>query len=104
MGRARGLLLAGVAVVLVEAAAGGVGVALLGPAKIAIYLLVCAAATAAATALAVRLITLRHGGDDPDDDDGGGGGGGGDDVPPWWPGFESDFWRYLRERERTPVQ
>jgi hypothetical protein len=103
MGRARGLLLAGVAVVFVEAAAGGVGVILLGPAEIAIYLLVCAAATAAATALAVRLITLRHGGDDSDDDDDGGGGGD-DDVPPWWPGFESDFWRYLRERERTPVR
>jgi hypothetical protein len=106
MGRARGLLLAGVTVVLLEATTGAVGVIMLGPVEIAVYLLVCAAATAGVTALAVRLIGLR--GDRGEGDDGGGGWGDGgpDEPPPWWPDFERDFRRYAREREcdRKPTR
>ena len=100
MGRARGLLLAGIAVVLLEAATGAIGVVLLGPVEIAIYLLVCAGATAAVTALAVRLIAVRRRGDEGDDGGGGGGDGPGEEPPPWWPDFEHDFRRHVRERER----
>lgn len=100
MGRARGLLLAGIGVALAEAATGALGVLLLGPVEIAFYMLVCAAATAAITGLAAHLIALHRG---RGDDDGGGGGGGGDEPPPWWPDFERDFRRHVRERERTPA-
>ena len=102
MAGARGLLVAGIVVAVLEAATGAVGVALLGPDEITIYLLVCAGATAGVTALAARLIASRPDGGG-DDDGGGGGDGGGDDPPPWWPGFERDFWRHVREHERTPV-
>jgi hypothetical protein len=98
MSGARGLLLGGLAVVLLEAVTGGVGLVLLGPAKIVAYLLVCAGATAGVTALALWAITSSRG------DDGGEGGGpgrgDGEDPPPWWPGFERDFRRYARARER----
>lgn len=103
MGRARGLLLGGIAVVLAEAVTGAIGVLLLGPVEIALYLLVCAAATAAVTALAARLITLHRGRGENGDEGDDGGGGGGDDPPPWWPGFERDFWRYVRDRPRMPA-
>jgi hypothetical protein len=102
MGGARALLLAGVGVALVEAATGAVGVVMLGPAEIAVYLLVCAAVTAAITAVAARLIALHRGRGDDDGEDGGGGGGD-DDPPPWWPDFERDFWRHVGDRERTPA-
>jgi hypothetical protein len=95
---ARGLLLGGLAVVLLETAAGGVGLILLGPAKIVAYLLVCAGATAGVTVLAFRAVMSSRGGDGGED--GGPGRGNGDDPPPWWPGFERDFRRYARKRDR----
>jgi hypothetical protein len=104
MGRARGLLLAGAGVALAEAATGTIGVVLLGPVEVAVYLLVCAAATAGITAVAARIVTLRRGDDSGEGEDGGGGpGGGGGDPPPWWPDFERDFWRHVGERERSPA-
>jgi hypothetical protein len=77
------------------AATGAVGVLVLGPVEIALYMLACAAATVAVTAIAKRLIALpRRGADD-------GGRGGGGEPPPWWPEFERAFRRYARERERA---
>ncbi|MGI8804962.1 MAG: hypothetical protein ACR2IN_04630 [Thermoleophilaceae bacterium] len=94
----RRLVLAGVAVVVLEALTGVFALAALGPVKIALYPVACATATALVTGLGALAIR-RH--------DGGGGSRGddenGDDPPPWWPEFERDFRRHARERERTPA-
>lgn len=94
----RRLVLAGAAVVALEALTGAVALVALGPVKIALYPVACAAATALVTGLGA-LAVRRH--------DGGGGGRGGDEggggPPPWWPEFERDFRRHVREREHTPA-
>jgi hypothetical protein len=99
------LLLGGAAVTIAEGAAGTAALLLLGPVRIALFLLVCAAATGAVSAVVWRLTSSAGRGRG----DGGGAGGsptrGPDDPPPWWPGFERDFWDHVeRGRDRTPAR
>jgi hypothetical protein len=94
------LLLAGVLVTLAEAALGVFALSTLGPAEIAIYPIACAAATGLVIGLSAHLVRRRRPGDDHDS---GGDGAGGGPQPPWWPEFEADFWRRVRERERVPA-
>jgi hypothetical protein len=98
------LLLGGAAVTAAEGAAGTAALVLLGPDRIALFLLVCAAATGAVSALVWRL--TANAGRGPGDDGGGGSPTRGpDDPPPWWPGFERDFWDHVeRGRGRTPAR
>jgi hypothetical protein len=99
------LLLGGAVVTIAEAAAGTAALVLLGPDRIALFLLVCAVATGAVSALVWRLTS--NAGRGPGDGGGGEGGSptrGPDEPPPWWPGFERDFWDHVeRERDRTPA-
>jgi hypothetical protein len=96
MERLRSLVAAGVLVTLVEAAVGVYALVVLGPAEIALYLLACAIATAVVVGVGAYLMLRRR-------PDGGGGaaGGGEGPQPPWWPRFEAEFRRYVRERERA---
>ena len=83
--------------------AGTVALVVLGPERIALFLLVCASATALVSAVVWRLTASagRGGGDEPE---GGPPTTGPDRPPPWWPGFERDFWEHVRsQRDRTPA-
>jgi hypothetical protein len=99
------LLLGGVAVTIAEGAAGTAAL-LLGPVRIALFLLACAAATGTVSALVWRLTSRVGGG--PGGSGGTDGGAptrGPDDPPPWWPGFERDFWDHVQNgRDRTPAR
>ena len=87
----------GLAVALLEIAAGVAGIVWLGPAKIALVVLLSGLATGA---LSVALRPLLEP-PSPEDGEGGAATGSGDDPPPWWPGFEADFWAHVRERDRA---
>ena len=88
----------GAAFAVLEAGAGLWAVISLGPARIAYFLLACAVATTAVTALLWRLLGTRPDGEAR----GGGGAPSGDDPPPaWWPEFDRDFRRHVREK-RAP--
>jgi hypothetical protein len=99
------LLLGGVAVTVVEAAAGAAALLVLGPVRVSLFLLVCAAATGVVSALVWRLTSNAGRGRGEGGSDGGTPTRGPDDPPPWWPGFERDFWEHVRnERHRPPAQ
>lgn len=115
--RARIAALGGVAAT-VEAGLGAAALVAFGPAEIAFYALVCAAATVVVTVALWRLLGMPAGGggdggaggDGGGADRGGDGGGGGHsgtdrepDEPPWWPSFERDFRAHARERDGTSV-
>jgi hypothetical protein len=96
MARLRSLLAAGILVTLAEAAVGIYALVVLGPAEIALYLLACAVATAVVVAVGAYLMLRRR------PDDGGGEARDGEGPqPPWWPRFEAEFRRHVRERERA---
>ena len=91
----------GAGATVLEAAGGTWGLAVLGPDRIALFLVACAAATALVTVVLWHFL-----GRPPAGTDGGPGPGGrppgGDPPPPWWPEFERDFRRHVRS-QRSPV-
>jgi hypothetical protein len=97
------LVLGGAVVAAAEWIVGTVALVLLGPVRITMFLLVCAAATALVSAVVWRL-TSTAGPDGGDDSEGGPPTTGPDSPPPWWPGFERDFWEHVHGRaDRTPA-
>lgn len=95
MRRPRYLLLGGVLVTIAEAALGTAVLLGHGPIEISLYLFACGGATGLVTSLAAALLRRRGGGDHGPSTE--------DPEPPWWPDFEADFWRRVRERERAPA-
>ena len=92
--RPRHLVLAGMLVAVGEAVAGGLLVAALGPADIALFFLVSGALTAAISAALRPLLAPRRppdAGPDGSDQDGPDG-----PSPPWWPSFEREFAEHVR--------
>lgn len=97
MVKPRRLVVAGALVALLEGLIGALALFSLGPVEIAVYPVACAAATAGVTVLAALAIRRAEGRGEGGPRDPGGG------PPPWWPEFERDFRRHVRQRERTPV-
>lgn len=91
-GPALGAVLAGAAEVIV----GLVLISSMGAADVALFFLVSGICTLALAAGLTALLRVE-----PDSDPPGRGGGSDPEPPEWWPDFERDFGRYLRERSPT---
>ncbi len=92
----------GVGATVLEAGGGLWALAALGPARVALFLLACGAATAVVTMLMWRSLGRPPHGDDGEGPGPGGGPTDSDPPPAWWPEFEREFRRHVRSR-RTSV-